>query len=65
MKLIVLLSIFLASCVDVNQDNSVQVGEYRIAHDPSCMNASAQVMWYIIIPVLVIVALYTYIKNNR
>ena len=61
MKWLAILMAFLASCA---HDNSVQVGDYRIAYNSDCGNASAQLMWCIIIPAIVIMALYTYIRRN-
>jgi len=63
MKLLIALMAFLASCA-YNQDNSVQIGDYRIAHDPNCMAAGSSLLWYIVIPLLIALALYTYVKNN-
>ena len=63
MKWLAALMAFLVSCA-YNKDNSVQIGDYRIAHDPSCMGAGVNLLWYVVIPVLICICLVTYIRNH-
>lgn len=63
MRWLAFLTAFLMSCA-YNQDNSVQVGDYRIAYDPGCMGAGVSLLWCIAIPLLIAICLITYIRRN-